>query len=219
MNRLTIILLLALSLLCATGRAETRQDRKDMRNELRVGWGDMLFESLMWHNPKSIITTMPATYRRTYTENFRYHQHLFMEYQYRFNYWFGLGGMVDVGEVGWDHVTRDGTGAEVLREPGRYFYNLTIMPTVRFTYFHHENVNLYSGLGVGVVVNGGTETNAKGEHTEAGAAVNITVFGVSANYKRFFAAVELGGLYGLRNTNTIYMASSRIFSASIGARF
>jgi len=219
MNRRILLILLLLPLWCGTLQAETRKDTQEMPSELRIGWGDMLFETLMWHEPTSIITSMPASYQRTYQENFRYHQHLFLEYQYRFNYWFGLGGMVDVGEVGWDDVTRDGHGMELVRDPNHYFYNITIMPTVRFTYFHHPNVNLYSGLGLGMVINGGTETNVHGNRTETGFAVNLTAFGVSANYKRCFAAVELGGLYGLRNANTIYMASSRIFSASIGVRF
>ena len=219
MRRHLLLILLLLPFLSGVAQAETRRERTLMPSELRIGWGDMLFETLMWHNPKSVITTMPASYRRTYAENYRYHQHLFLEYQYRFNYWFGLGGMMDLGEVGWDQVTRDGTGLELARDPGHYFYNLTIMPTVRFTYYHHDHVNLYSGLGLGMVINGGTEQNVHGNRTELGAAINLTAFGVSANYKRFFMAVEVGGLYGLRNTNTIYMASSRILTASIGVRF
>ena len=217
MKRIAYILLL----LMAVGglQAETRRDVKEMPNELRIGWGDMLFESLMWHNPKSVVQTMPATYSYTYQEDFRHHQHLFLEYQHRFNYWFGLGAMVDLGEVDWQNVTRNGQGVEIARDPGHYFYNITVMPTFRFTYFHHENVNLYSGLGLGLVINGGTEQNVNGRRTETGFAANFTVLGISANYKRWFASVEFGGLYGLRNANTIYMASSRIFSASIGARF
>ncbi|MBR3407283.1 MAG: hypothetical protein IKG86_00380 [Paludibacteraceae bacterium] len=217
MKRIAYILLLLLAV--GNLQAETRRDVKEMPNELRIGWGDMLFESLMWHNPKSVVQTMPTSYSYTYQEDFRHHQHLFLEYQHRFNYWFGLGAMVDLGEVDWQNVTRNGQGVEIARDPGHYFYNVTIMPTFRFTYFHHENVNLYSGLGLGLVINGGTEQNAFGNRTETGFAANFTVLGISANYKRWFASVEFGGLYGLRNANTIYMASSRIFSASIGARF
>ena len=105
------------------------------------------------------------------------------------------------------------------RSRGHYFYNLVFMPTIRFTYFHHEYVNLYSGIGIGMDINGGTETNAKGQRTEVGAAVNITVFGVSANYKRWFWTVDFGGLYALKNANAIYMASSRIINVGLGARF
>ena len=218
MKKLLLLFTLA-CLLTTTIAAETRVDRVIMPHEIRVGWGDMLFETLMWHNPQAIISTMPEDWTRTYQEDYRYHQHLFLEYQYRPNYWLSIGAMIDLGEVGWDQVERNGKGAELSRDPNHYFYNISVMPTVRFTYFRHEYVNLYSGLGLGVCVNGGTETNNKGQHTEVGAAINLTVLGLSANYKRWFAAVEFGGLYGLQNANKIYMAGSRMFTASVGARF
>ena len=122
-------------------------------------------------------------------------------------------------EVGWDDVTRNGAGLEVSRSKNHYFYNVVLMPTVRFTYFFHENVNLYSGLGIGLDINGGTEKNAFGKKTEVGAAVNITLIGISANYDRWFWTVDFGGMYALQNTNKIYMASSRIINVGFGARF
>ena len=163
--------------------SETKWDHVNRRNEIRIGWGDQLFESLVWHH------------------------------------WFSLGAMVDMSEVGWDIVTRNGQGTELARDKKNYFYNLVIMPTVRFTYFHHPNVNIYSGLGIGMDINGGTEVDGKGRHTALGAAVNFTLVGVSANYDRWFCAFDLGGMYALKNANAIYMASSRIMNVSIGARF
>ena len=199
--------------------SETKWDHINRRNELRIGWGDQLFESLVWHNPTSVTTTMPAEATYQYKERYRHHQHLWMEYQYRFKYWFSLGAMVDMSEVGWDVVTRNGQGTELARDKKNYFYNLVIMPTIRFTYFHHPNVNIYSGLGVGMDINGGTEVDGKGRHTALGAAVNLTLVGISANYDRWFCAFDLGGMYALKNANAIYMASSRIMNVSIGARF
>ena len=208
--------------LCGIGGtlfAETKDARQDMHNEVRIGWGDQLFESLVWHNPTSIVTTMPIASSYEYKERYRHHQHLWLEYQYRFNYWFSLGGMFDMSEVGWDKVTRDGKGNELARDKRNYFYNAVIMPTVRFTYFHHEYVNIYSGLGIGMDINGGTETDGRGKHTAVGAAVNFTLVGISANYKRYFVAFDYGGMYALKNANAIYMLKSRMFNLSIGARF
>ena len=205
--------------LTTTAWAEDKMAYLDRRNEIRIGWGDQLFETLMWHKPASVVQTMPATYEQVYRENFNYSQHIWIEYQWRFNHWFSLGGMFDGSGVSWNNVTRNGKGQEVARQSGEHFYNLVIMPTVRFTYFHHEYVNLFSGLGIGMDINGGSETNTKGQRTDVGAAVNITVFGVSANYDRWFGTVEFGGLYALKNANTIFMASSRIINVSIGARF
>ena len=218
MKRILFILLL----LCTTTiylSAETKEERKANPQELRIGWGDQLFESLMWHNPTSIATTMPESYQCTYHENFRHHQHIWAEYQWRCLSWLSFGGMVDVSEVAWDDVTRNGKGTEISIDPKHYFYNLVIIPTVRFTYLHHPYVNLYSGLGIGLDINGGTEMNAAGDKTDFGTAIQITVIGLSANYKRWFGAVDLGGLTALKDKNTIFMASSKMISVSIGARF
>ncbi len=218
-HRRTFFLLLLLCACTIAGLAETKWDHLTWRNEIRLGWGDQLFESLMWHNPTNITTTMPESYQQTYHENYRHHQHIWLEYQYRFKHWFSLGGMIDMSEVGWDDVTRNGRGVELSRGGGHHFYNVVLMPTIRFTYLYHPNVNLYSGIGIGMDINGGTETNAKGQHTEYGAAVNITVIGVAANYKRWFWTVDFGGMYALKNANAIYMASSRIINVGLGARF
>jgi hypothetical protein len=199
--------------------AETEWDISDRHNEIRIGWGDQLFESLMWHNPTSIATTMPEQFRQTHKENFNHSQHYWLEYQYRYFEWLSFGGMMDVSEVGWDLVTRNGKGEELSRSGREYFYNLVFMPAVRFTYFFHPYVNLYSGLGLGLDINGGTETNPKGQHTAVGVAINLTLIGVSANYDRWFMAFDLGGLTAMQNANTIYMMSSRIMNFSIGARF
>ncbi len=212
-------LLLILGALSTTLVAETKWDYQSMRNELRIGWGDQLFESLMWHNPTFTVTTMPATWQKTAPENYRHNQHLWLEYQYRFSHWFSLGAMMDISEVGWNNVTRDGTGAILNTSERQYFYNLVFMPTIRFTYFFHPNVNIYSGIGFGIDINGGTELNEKGKNTDFGMAVNGTVLGISANYKRWFAAVDFGGMTAFRDKNHVFLAASRIINVSIGARF
>ena len=218
MKRLFYIFLLS-CVACLSVHAEDKWAYLQQRNELRIGWGDQLFESLVWHNPTYIVKTMPTSYEQVYHENYRHDQHVWIEYQWRFKHWVSLGGMVDWSDVRWDDVTRNGAGVEVAREGGHWFYNIVIMPTVRFTYFHHENVNLYSGLGVGLDINGGSETDGWGRKTDVGAAINVTVFGVSANYRRWFWTVDFGGLYALKNGNTIFMASSRIMNVGLGVRF
>ena len=212
-------ILIAFFCLAATASAETKWGYLERHNEIRIGWGDQLFESLMWHNPTSIATTMPETWQATYKENYKHYQHLWLEYQWRFTHWFSLGAMFDGSGVSWDNVTRNGKGVELSRSDQQYFYNLVIMPTVRFTYFHHPNVNLYSGIGIGMDINGGTEVNGYGQHTVVGFAINGTVFGVSANYDRWFMTVDFGGLTALRDANNFYMAVSRIINVGIGARF
>lgn len=211
-----ILLFLCLAL---NAMAETKTDILDRRNEIRIGWGDQIFETLMWHNPTSITTTMPESYRQVYKEDFRHHQHLWFEYQRRFAPWFALGAMFDMSEVGWTNVTRNGQGMEVERSNREYFYNLVFMPTMRFTYFYHPNVNIYSNLGIGLDFNGGTEVNEAGQSTDISVALNATVLGFSFNYKRWFCAIDLGGMTALQNKNVVFMAASRMINVSIGARF
>ncbi len=216
-SRLVVLLLTTIFFLPLYAESETQY--LTSRNELRVGWGDQLFESMRWHNPTFIARSMPETNQYTYKENYHYDQHLWLEYQWRFASWFAFGGMMDVSNVRWDNVTRNGKGDITAVEKGQHFYNILRMPTLRFTYFFHENVNLYSGLGLGLGINGGSETNLKGQHTDWGYALDLTVIGMSVNYKRLFFSVDAGGVYSFKDKNTIYLLSSRIVSASIGVRF
>ena len=74
---------IVLALLCLSGSlfAEDRWAYLNHRNEIRIGWGDQLFESLMWHNPTSIVRTMPTSYSQLYHEDFRYDQHIWFEHK------------------------------------------------------------------------------------------------------------------------------------------
>lgn len=211
--------IVCLMLCLAVGaRAENKWAYLNMRHEVRMGWGDQLFESLMWHNPL-YYTRSNDSRTWLYHENYHHDQHIWAEYQYREKGWFSFGAMADISFVHWDDVTRDGRGDEISRSRGHYFYNFVLMPTIRFTYFHHEYVNLYSGLGFGMDINGGTETDGLGRKTVVGMAANITVIGISANYNRWFWTVDFGGMYALRDMNTIFMLSSRIINVGFGARF
>ena len=79
--------------------AENKWAYLNMRHEVRVGWGDQLFESLMWHNPLYRVRTMPASYRQLYHEDYHHDQHIWAEYQYRHKGWFSFGGMADISFV------------------------------------------------------------------------------------------------------------------------
>ena len=191
-----------------------------MRNEIRIGWGDQLFESLVWHNPTYTVTTMPATWTNTTKENYRHHQHLWLEYQYRFSHWFSLGAMMDMSEVGWDNVTRNGTGTILHTGDPQYFYNLVFMPTLRFTWVFHPYVNLYSAAFVGLTINGGTEQDfLTGRHTVLYPAFGLTMLGCRVGGKGWYGTVEWGGLSALRDINSISMASSRIIAVSLAYQF
>ena len=213
-----MVLLLLLCGVVTLVHAETMEQRLAWHHEFRVGWGDQLFETLVWH-PKTIVVSADESRLFDYKENFTYYQHTFVEYNYRFNRWFSLGALVDLSGVSWDVVTRNGVGQIVDAEENEYFFNAVLMPTMQFTYLRHPYVNLYSGLGAGMCVNSGTETDLNGKHTVVAPAVNLTWLALSVNYERYFLSVEYGGMYALLNSNTIFLAKSRMITASFGVRF
>lgn len=182
---------------------------------LRIGCGDQLFESLVWYgNP--YFTLYPESFIGEYNENYRYTQHWFIEYQYRIKYWFNFGAMVDYSGVLWDRVQRNGKGDELHRENNKQFHNISLLLTLRFTYLHTKYVHMYSGLGAGLNLNTGSEIDYMGRQTVMAPALNLTVLGLSVGNERWFGSLEFGGLYSLLNSNEIYLAGSRMFTASVG---
>ena len=203
-------------------RDSVRNDLRDIirkhPHQLRIGWGDQLFETLVWYDqPHS--TLYPESYIGQYEERYRYAQHWFAEYQYRVRYWFNVGGMIDYSGVVWDKVNRNGLGEEVSREKNCNFHNIAIMATARFTYMHTKYVSLHSGLGVGLNINTGSEIDYRGRKTALAPALNLTVLGMSVGNEKWFGAVEFGGLYSLMNIHEVYLAGSRMFTLSVGCRF
>ena len=178
-----------------------------------------MFEKLVWQNPQYIISNMPETASYKYKEHYRYSQHWFAEYQWRVNQWFGLGAMVDASGCVWDDVTRNGLGNETGRIRNRNFWNLTVMPVLRFTWFNLDFVSMYSALGVGLGINGGTETDALGRHTLCAMAFDIAPVGIAVNVGNWFVSAEVGGLYSLKGKAQIFMANSRLCSVSFGMWF
>lgn len=199
-------------------RAVRGQKCRENPHELRIGWGDQLFETLVWYNqPHS--TLYPESYVGQYEERYRYTQHWFAEYQYRVRYWFNVGAMVDYSGVVWDKVQRNGLGKELTRDKNCNFHNIAIMFTTRFTYVHSKYVSMYSGLGAGLNINTGSELDYRHRQTALAPALNLTVLGMSVGDKRWFGAVEFGGLYSLMNIHEVYLAGSRMFTLSVGCRF
>jgi hypothetical protein len=187
-------------------------------HEVRIGWGDMLFEMLVWHE-SAYPTSLPEEYMAIYNEQFRYTQHWFAEYMYNASYWYSIGCMLDFSGVLWDEVTRNGHGEVLTREKNHWFSNISIVPTIRFSYYRSPYVSLYSSLGIGLNINTGSELDFKGRRTAMAPMVNISLLGVRVGHGRWFGAVELGGMISLLNTNEVYMLGSRLFTASFGCCF
>ena len=140
--------------------------------------------------------------------------HLFLGYRYDVNSWFSAGAEVDWFYLWSNSVHRNGYGAIV----GTYDYHLhqlTIMPSIRFTYFRRPLVELYSGLGLGY-------TLYADPYVSHGFTFSPTLFGVNVGNEHWFGEVELGGMATVTTSwfgNPGVLFSSRILSAAVGYRF
>ena len=83
-------------------------------------------------------------------------------------------------------------------------HNFTLMPTLRFAWYRRGIVQLYSGLGVGVVVS--HTNNVYSDNTRLTASYDVTFFGVSVG-RNLFGYFDLGA--GMRG----------VFSFGLGYRF
>ena len=187
MKRLFLTLLLGTVLLC---QAEAKNP-PFRHHQVRLGWGDPLFETLAFHEGASTQVGV----RR---QNFGYTGHFFAEYQYRFNPVVSLGIQTDIEGIFWKETTSSRN------------YDLSILPTLRLTCLNTRYVQLYGGFAAGLMV---AFDNAK--NVEPAPVVNITLLGIQVGKGPWSGSLELGGMTSLRNANQIYMLGSRLISVSV----
>ena len=199
------------------------------RHSLRIGWG--LGSNHPYKNyinttsgdPIEAIQGMTSAeahdflqrYRKTANTQYSNRGHLFLAYQYKFNHWLSAGVELDWLSCHYLFDYQDGYGVLVERARTSYLDQMTIMPTVRFTYFCRPLVELYSGLGLGY-------TLSVESFVSHGFTVSPTLFGVNVGNEHWFAEVELGGMVTVTTSwigNPEILFSSRIVSAAVGYRF
>lgn len=210
--------LLILLLLCAAGStARTKEEVMARPHEIRVGWADQLFEQVFWRNEVPYV--MAASQSRVYKQNYRYRQHYWIEYQYSLAPWFSTGLMMDHSCVHWDNVTINGAGQELARNKDQRFYNMIMMPSMRITYMHKPHLEIYSELGLGFDLNGGTERNEKGRRLSLGYGYDLRPIGVRYNYKAAFVSADIGRTFAFRDSDHVFLAMGRIMAVSVGFTF
>lgn len=188
------------------------------RHQVRVGWGDMLFETMAFHpsvtheyvNPSAL----PADFSISERHNYGYTGHIFAEYQYRASRVVRVGALLDFEGIFWKESAFDRNHVQIGKTVPVRNYNLVAMPTVRFDYFNHEIVSLYSGLGAGVLL---AFDNQK--RTELAPALNLNFIGVQVGKGHWSGSAELGLMAALSGGNKIYMLGSRLFSVSLNYRW
>ena len=176
-------------------------------------------ESVLWTNTPHGNYKGCGTISSVFAEkqNTSWTPHFGLEYQYRINRWLGVGLMTDYQRTQWNEVLYNNENEEVARSR-QHFYNLSFIPTVRFTYLNTKLVNLYSALSVGITINGGTEKDEAGRNTVVSPAFELSLIGATINKGPWFLGLELGGLYSLKGSNNIYMVNSKLLTLSFGYR-
>ena len=187
MKKLIFTLLFGTLLLC---QAEAK-DPPLRHHQLRLGWGDPLFETLAFHEGA-------ATEGSVHRQDFRYTGHFFLEYRYHFNRVVALGLQTDIEGIFWKENT-----------PSRN-YDLSILPTLRLTCLNTRYVQLYGGFAAGLML---AFDNARNKETAP--VVNFTLLGVQVGKGPWSGSLELGGMTSLRNASKIYMLGSRLVSVSV----
>ena len=185
----------------------------DYRHIVRIGWGDMMFETMAfgpslsgtWANQGSL----PENYLHDEIYDLGYTGHIFAEYQYQFTKVVSLGVQADIEGIFWKEGIFDRNHSLIVPATNVRNWDLDLLLTARFTYFNRDWVRLYSGLGVGALF----AFDNLGNFGVA-PAFNINWIGVEVGKGPWGGTFELGALNALSNTRTIYQVFSRIFSVS-----
>lgn len=210
----TVVVLLLTAMALPTAFCQNdNSSSPDRRHSVRIGWGDMLFETMAfgpslngtWDNPVSL----PDNYLHDEIYDMGYTGHIFAEYQYRISKVTSLGIQADLEGIFWKEGIFDRYHNLIVPATNVRNWDLDLLFTVRFTYFNRDWVRLYSGLGVGALF---AFDNLGG--FGAAPAFNINWIGVEVGKGPWGGSFELGALNALSNTRTIYQVFSRIFSLS-----
>lgn len=186
----------------------------DHRHSVRIGWGDMLSETVIfrpslsgeWVTPDAL----PENYRHDETFDFGYTGHIFAEYQYSVSKVTSLGIQADLEGIFWKKGTFDRYHNLISPATKVRNWDLDLLFTARFTYFDRPWVRLYSGLGVGALF----AFDNQGEFGIA-PAINLNLIGAEVGKGPWGGSLELGALNAAANTRAIYQFFTRIFSFSI----
>lgn len=184
------------------------------RHLVRLGWGDMMFETVAFHATEISAypdpEKLPSGFRSDEKEHFRYTGHIFADYSYRLNKLLRVGLQADFQGIFWKETVYDAWRKPVGESVAVNNYDLTILPTVSFTYLERPWFRLYCGVGVGVVM---AFDNLK--EFQTGTAFNLNPVGIQVGRGHWSGSAELGCLCGLRGSSNIFMMNSRLFSVSV----
>ena len=207
-----LIALISIILCTLALHAETNENRKENPHEIRIGIADDLFlrgfENITTNDLK--LPTPPKGYRQTgeKAHNYRSTGHLYIEYHYRINHWLSVGANFDTRTSLWKRTDYSICALESITSTrDQYTLGLTLMPTVRFSYYNTPYASFYASVGVGAYM------RMYENYIETILPVlDVCYFGVSLGKNHWFCDLELGGA-------PIPFLLDRLFRFNIGYRF
>lgn len=183
------------------GASSALHAQQSPKHEWRAGLGDMMYETAVFYNSAE-------------KSNYHYNGHFFAEYQYSILPWLGAGMKVDFSNVNWDSRY----------DSDRHCYNnFCFIPEARFTYMRKGLFSMYSGIGAGLLINSGTETDYLNRKTVCAPVIDLTFVALSVQWgnsaaSHWFSSLELGSMVSLNNKLEVFMLGSKLVSISIGYR-
>jgi hypothetical protein len=211
MKKASTLVLILTVMVISTAFCQKEKPNLGNRHSVRIGWGDMLFETAVFHPTLSgtwgTPNALPENYMHNETFDFGYTGHIFAEYQYRLSKVVSLGVQADVEGIFWKEGIFDRNHNMVEPATAVRNWDLDLLFTARFTYFDRDWVRLYSGLGVGALF----AFDNLGNFGVA-PALNINWIGVEVGKGPWGGSIELGALNAAANTRAVYQLFSRIFS-------
>ena len=207
-----LIALISIILCSLALHAETNENRKENPHEIRIGIADDLFLRGFENITTNDLQLPPPQkgYRQTgfQDHNYRSTGHLYIEYHYRINHWLSVGANFDTRTSLWKRTDYSICALESFTSThDQYTLGLTLMPTVRFSYYNTPYASLYASVGVGAYM------RMYENYIETILPVlDVCYFGVSLGKNHWFCDLELGGA-------PIPFLLDRLFRFNIGYRF
>lgn len=210
---------MAFLLLAGFSAAAQQKTASFYKHEISVGAGDMLFETVQWHNQvhREYGQMRPGVDLFENT-GYSYTPHLFIEYYYRVADWLNIGFDYDMQYTSWREDHYDASGIKTTSTP-QHFYNVCMMPSLRFNYLIRKHLNLYSTISVGMDINGGTMADCFGNKTIVGAAADLRLIGFRFGGGHYWGFVDLGLLAALKDQNTIFLLGSELCRVGFTYKF
>ena len=183
------------------------------RHQVSIGWGDMLFETMAFHESPShgyAPELLPADFITSERHKMGYTGHLFASYLYRLNKVVSLGGQLDFEGIFWTEANYDRYHNQQGEATRCRNYNLSMLPTARFTFLDKEWVRLHAGVGTGLLLafdNAGV--------LEAAPVLDLNLISVEVGKGQWSGTVGFGLMAALANANKVYMLGSRLVSVSL----